>query len=193
MYFTIGGRQTQSGFYRVTYVGNESTSRRRAARTPVPRPGPARTSWRRSTTSSIPKAVEAAWPYLGHEDRYIRFAARVAIEHQDPKTWQERALSEKDPARAIDALLALVRATGQDPFHHPRKPGDPVPGADLQGPILEALARIDFDKLSAQQRRDTAARLRRPVQPHWASRSEAARARSSSPASIRTSPATAAS
>ena len=131
-----------------------------------------------------PTAVEAAWPYLGHEDRYIRFAARVAIEHQDPKTWQERALSEKDPARAIAALLALVRATGQDPFHHPRKPGDPVPGRDLQGPILDALARIDFDKLAPQQRHGHDPRLRRPVQPHRQAGGGGA-ARSSSPASTR--------
>ncbi len=26
LYFTIGGRRTQSGLYRVTYVGKESTS-----------------------------------------------------------------------------------------------------------------------------------------------------------------------
>src|SRR5207244_12833645 len=95
-----------------------------------------------------------AWPYLGHEDRYIRYAARVAVEHQDPKEWQDRALKETDPARAIAALLALVRAVGQDPFHHPRQPGDPVPGAALQGPILQALDRIDWEKLTDPQRLD---------------------------------------
>src|SRR5262249_4431262 len=50
--------------------------------------------------------------------------------------------------------LALVRATGQDPFHHPRKPGDPVPGASLKEPILAALDRIDWDKLNDGQRLD---------------------------------------
>jgi putative heme-binding domain-containing protein len=154
MYFTIGGRRTQSGLYRVTYVGSEPTA-------PSEGGGDAKTAEARALRHKLesyhkadPKAVETAWPYLGHEDRYIRFAARVAVEHQDPKTWQDRALSEKDPAKALGALLALVRATGQDPFHHPRKPGDPVPGRDLQGPVLEALARIDFDKLAPQQRTD---------------------------------------
>jgi putative heme-binding domain-containing protein len=101
-----------------------------------------------------PRAIETAWPYLGHEDRYIRFAARVALEHQDPKEWQERTLAETDPARALNALLALVRATGQDPFHHPRKPADPVPGAALKQPILAALGRIDWEKLTEPQRLD---------------------------------------
>jgi putative heme-binding domain-containing protein len=155
MYFAIGGRKTQSGLYRITYVGTESTE---PSKGDVKTGAEARALRHKleafHTDKSGPKAVETAWPYLGHEDRYIRFAARVAVEHQDPKSWQERALSEKDPATAIAALLALVRATGRDPFHHPRKPGDPVPGRDLQGPVLDALARIDFDKLTPEQRTD---------------------------------------
>jgi putative heme-binding domain-containing protein len=153
LYFTIGGRKTQSGFYRVTYVGKESTA---------PSKGDDRGAEARALRHKLeafhghpdPKVVETAWPYLGHEDRFIRFAARVAVEHQDPKTWQDRALAERDAAKALGALLALVRATGQDPFHHPRKPGDPVPGADLQRPILEALDGIDWEKLTDAQRLD---------------------------------------
>jgi putative heme-binding domain-containing protein len=153
LYFTIGGRKTQSGLYRVTYVGKESTT---------PSQPDSRGAEARALRHSLeefhgrqdPKAVDAAWPYLGHEDRYIRFAARVAIEHQDPKTWQARALAEKDPAASLGALLALVRATMQDPFHHPRKDGDPVPGVELKAPVLEALARLDWDKLTHQQRLD---------------------------------------
>ena len=61
--------------------------------------------------------MEVAWPQLNHVDRYIRSAARVAIEHQDPLTWKERALAEKDPPSAIQALLALV----------PRRQYGPVP------------------------------------------------------------------
>jgi putative heme-binding domain-containing protein len=154
LYFTIGGRRTQSGLYRVTYLGKESTE--------PAKNGDAAGALARALRHKLeafhgkqdPHAVDTAWPYLGHEDRFVRFAARVAIEHQDPKTWQERALAEKDPARALAALLALVRATGQDPFHHPRKPADPVPGADLKAPILEALDRIDWSELSDSQRLD---------------------------------------
>ena len=42
------------------------------------------------------KAVETAWRYLNHEDRFIRFAARTALEHQGVTLWRERALQEKD-------------------------------------------------------------------------------------------------
>jgi putative heme-binding domain-containing protein len=153
LYFTIGGRKTQSGLYRVTYTGKESTAPAKADDA-----GAEARALRHQLEAlhghSDPKAVETAWPYLGHADRYIRFAARVAIEHQDPKTWQDRALAEQDPARELGALLALVRAVGQDPFHHPRKPAEPVPGAALKTPILHVLERIDWQQLTDAQRLD---------------------------------------
>ena len=52
------------------------------------------------------------------------------------------------------ALLALVRAAGQDPFHHPRTTADAIPGVTLREPILQALARIDFNKLTNSQQLD---------------------------------------
>jgi putative heme-binding domain-containing protein len=153
VYFTVGGRKTQSSLYRLTYTGSEST----ALVTDVAAPN-ALHSLRKKLESyhghADDSAIDAAWPYLDHADRFIRFAARVAIEHQDPKKWQERALHETNPAKSIQALLALVRATGQDPFHHPRKPGEPIPGVALKAPILEALGRLDWKNLTQSQRLD---------------------------------------
>ncbi|HEV2947906.1 MAG TPA: heme-binding protein, partial [Gemmataceae bacterium] len=156
LYFTIGGRKTQSGLYRVTYTGSEST----APAPPGPAPGPLHSlrqgleSFQTSAHRESQVAVDSAWPHLDHEDRFIRYAARVAIEHQTPSFWQDRALKEGDAGKAILALLALVRAVGQDPFHHPRKPGNPVPGEDLKKPILDALDRIDWEKLTYSLRLD---------------------------------------
>jgi putative heme-binding domain-containing protein len=153
LYFTIGGRKTQSGLYRVTYTGKEPTA---------PAQGDDTGAGARALRHRLeafhgkqdPRAVATAWKYLDHSDRFIRFAARVAIEHQDPKTWQDRALNEQKPARALGALLALVRAVGQDPFHHHRKPNAPVPGAALKAPILAALERIEWDRLTEAQHLD---------------------------------------
>ncbi len=135
MYFTIGGRQTQSGLYRVTYTGKESTA---------PAKGDDRGAEARALRRRLeafhghrdPRAVEVAWPYLGHPDRFIRFAARVAVEHQDPQTWQERALAEKQPAAALTALLALARL------------GD----KSLENRVLQALDRLAWDPLTDAQR-----------------------------------------
>jgi putative heme-binding domain-containing protein len=153
LYFTIGGRRTQSGLYRVTYQGSEST----APSSGGPAPGPLHALRRQLEAfhgHRDPEAVAAVWPYLGHEDRFIRSAARIALEHQDPRQWQERALRETGPARALGALLALVRATGQDPFHHPRQPSDPIAGAAVKSSLLGALDHIPWDKLSDPERLD---------------------------------------
>jgi putative heme-binding domain-containing protein len=57
-----------------------------------------------------PAAIDRAWPHLNSGDRAIRYAARVAIEHQDPKLWTERALAETRNTAAIQAMVALSRS-----------------------------------------------------------------------------------
>ncbi len=66
MYFTIGGRSTMSGLYRVTYIGKESTGSRKSSLTrpgsAMPRSGAAR--FRKKLESyygkTDPKAVETS-------------------------------------------------------------------------------------------------------------------------------------
>ena len=65
-------------------------------------------------TRNDPKAAAAAWPHLGSEDRFLRFAARVALETVSAETWKARALAEKDAATSIIAMLALARVGGAD-------------------------------------------------------------------------------
>jgi putative heme-binding domain-containing protein len=153
LYFAIGGRNTQSGLYRVTYTGKEPRI--------LPEYNPdLRGAEMRALRHKIEsfhghkdaKAVEEVWPYLNHSDRFIRFAARVALEWQDPKRWQERALEEKDPEAALTALLALVRVSATDPFHRTKD----TPPVDITLPdhILAALDRIKWDQLNNDQRLD---------------------------------------
>ena len=136
MYFTIGGRGTQSALYRLRYVGPEST----VALGPQSYPGAAEARALRSRLEAFhgrkdPAGIEFAWPYLGHADRFIRYAACIASESQEATQWQERALSEKDPHTLITALVALARH------------GD----GSLQSRILEALERLDFVSLTETQ------------------------------------------
>jgi putative heme-binding domain-containing protein len=99
-----------------------------------------------------PKAIDEAWPYLSGHDRFVQFAARVAIEHQDPKLWTDQALAEQDPSRAIHALLALARVSAPCPEHTKDKKatGDPA----VRAKILASLGRIDFSKLTDAQKLD---------------------------------------
>ena len=56
-----------------------------------------------------PKAVETAWPYLKSKDYHLRYAARIAIEWQHPKSWASKAYDESNDLAAIHALLGLAR------------------------------------------------------------------------------------
>jgi putative heme-binding domain-containing protein len=151
LYFAIGGRRTKSGLYRVTYVGNEATA---PSQTPdTPEAAEAR-ALRRKLEAFHGRvdaaAINAAWPHLKSGDRFLRFAARTAIEHQPLSGWADRALAETDPRTAIAALLALARAGGSDPFHRPAS-APPVDAA-LRGQLLAALAKIDWNKLTVADR-----------------------------------------
>jgi len=144
MYFTIGGRRVQSGLYRVTYVGDESTA---------PVQATVEVSDARSTRHALeiyhgkqdPRAIVAAWPYLAHEDRFIRFAARTAIEHQPAEAWADKALTEPDPAKQVEALLALARVMGVCPLH--RNEQTPAVDVAMRDRLLAAVLSIDVSKL----------------------------------------------
>lgn len=148
MYFTIGGRRVQSGLYRVTYVGDESTDLVQTTTTE---------NAARKTRHALeafhgkqdPAAVDAAWPHLADEDRFIRFAARTAVEHQPLETWADRALSEPDPAKQITALLALARVAGVCPQHRT----DETPEVDtaMRDKLLAAVTSIDAEKIDLTQ------------------------------------------
>ncbi|MBP7140527.1 MAG: c-type cytochrome [Opitutaceae bacterium] len=149
MYFAIGGRRVQSGVYRVTYQGTESTA---PAQVKEPK-NPLRDLRHRLEklhTSSSPKGVAMAWPYLGHADRFIRWAARTAIEHIPTSAWADRALRERDPAARVEALLALARAGGISPPH--RTDESPPVDHALGERLLKSLVEIDFDRLDPQRR-----------------------------------------
>lgn len=159
MYFLIGGRKTQSGLYRVTYAGKESTV------PAIERQANADQRKIRHELEALhvgehPEAVEKAWPYLGSSDRFLRAAARAAIEKRPLESCQDRALAEADPQAAITALTAVARKV-----HRTFKPTGPdldtpppvYPATDakrhpLQGPVLAALGKLDWSRLSPEQR-----------------------------------------
>jgi putative heme-binding domain-containing protein len=148
MYFTIGGRRVQSGLYRVTYTGSEST----IPQTHRDQIGLRERSERHTLESfhgrKDAKAVEVAWPYLNHSDRFIRWAARTAIEHQPVETWLDRALAEPDPKAKIEALLAASRVIGICPQH--RKSEATSDDVQRGRNVLAALESIPWTTLPAE-------------------------------------------
>ena len=58
--------------------------------------------------------VDRLIPLLADPDRFIRFAARVAIEHADLKPYRDRLLELGDSRASMEGMLAVVRATRLD-------------------------------------------------------------------------------
>lgn len=59
------------------------------------------------------KALEIAWPQLASDDRFIRYAARLAVESQPLDQWKDIALAETNPNAALTALLSLAQPRRQ--------------------------------------------------------------------------------
>ncbi len=147
MYFAIGGRRVQSGIYRVTYTGSEST----ALVSPTPVANPARALRHQLEAfhgKADPRALNVAWPHLNSPDRFIRWAARTAIEHVPHAQWADRALSEIDPARRVEALLGLARVGGVSP---PHRKSEYVPDTALGRRLLQSLASTNWAALDADR------------------------------------------
>ncbi len=107
-YFTIGGRGTQSALFRITYNGIESTSAVSGELA-----GADARKLRRSLEEfhgkEHPNAIETAWPYLSSSDRWLRHAARIAIESQPVDQWAEKVMVEKNLQARITGSVALAR------------------------------------------------------------------------------------
>lgn len=136
LYFAIGGRRTQSGLYRITHADAPKAEKaENIAATPSPE-RELRHRLERFHRDPSPQAIDAAWPHLAHADRAIRFAARVAIEHQPVDSWRKRALDERRPVAAIEAIIALARHGSKDDF----------------SPAVGTLDRIDYEKLDESRK-----------------------------------------
>ncbi len=133
-YFTIGGRRTQSGLYRVTHKSSAAITPINLADTNAEQRA-IRHKLEKLHHAGAENAVKTAWEYLDHSDRHIRFAARIALEHQPVAEWQQKALDEQNPAKLVTALLSLCR-NGDD---------------SLQEPIIQALARAHSSDQSEEQ------------------------------------------
>ncbi len=138
MYFTVGGRGTQSHLFRVSYTGSEAAAPLAASALHDADGSEARSLRHKLEAMNVapdPATVAAAWPHLASADRSIRYAARLAVERNPVAEWQTKALEEKQPDAAFTALLALAR----------------LGTADTQPAIFKSLAAFPFSSLTEEQ------------------------------------------
>lgn len=131
MYFTIGGRGTQAGLYRVSWTGEQADEERPGFLIVEKKARAIRRGLEEEHTQR--NANEIAWDSLrlGAGDRHIRNAGRVALESYVVPLWRDRALAETESRPGLTALLALAR----------------VGTKDDQAAILKALGKWPLDSL----------------------------------------------
>ncbi|MCC6494316.1 MAG: c-type cytochrome [Pirellulales bacterium] len=141
LYFTVGGRQTQGGLYRIVWDGPSASAAGAAADgaavadDTAAKARAARRALEELHGEHASGAESPAWAGLSSPDRFIRYAALTALERVDASSWQDRALGETDLLARFTALMALAR---RDQPAQPHK-------------WVGAIAAVEFHKLSEQE------------------------------------------
>lgn len=139
LYFTVGGRRTQSALYRIRYTGDLDGDAAESGQSVDEEAERLRELRRRIEATHVGEAEDAidlAMEHLGHPDRAIRFASRIAVEHRPVDRWRERVLGLADPHARILGIVALARHGVEDD----------------QPAAVTALSELDWSRLSDVQR-----------------------------------------
>jgi putative heme-binding domain-containing protein len=131
LYFTLGGRGTAGGVYRIRY--SAKLPKEVQGQQPLAAWSPARSKWK-SPASPTREAclqalhsknaleqrhacenlirfgyeppVDALWPLLSGPDRFLRTAARLVLQRIEPAKWIDR-LQQSDDLPALEGIVAL--------------------------------------------------------------------------------------
>jgi len=108
LYFASGGRKLDSRFYRLRYTGQGATAGTLTAGNDGQQLRQLRKRLEAQHQEGTTADVDLIWENLNHEDRFIKYAARVALEHQKPSSWRGKLKAEEDADRIIQAAIALA-------------------------------------------------------------------------------------
>ncbi len=135
LYFAVGGRGTQSALYRVSYVGNESTAPVASASNNTDLATSRARALRHRLEAFHGKSngdLDLILANIGNEDRFLRYAARVALESQPIAKWRGRAFEAQGKMAIISAMMAVA---------HQGSPQD-------VDPLVEKLSSVDYASLT---------------------------------------------
>ncbi len=137
LYFATGGRGLDSHLFRLSYVGDISESEN------IPNNEgeelrQLRHQLENYSSVSPEEAIKISWTNLDHDDRFIRYASRIALENLPIDQWKENYFLEKSPVKIIEAGIALARQGEKKE----------------QISILNKLNQINWEDLNLQQQLD---------------------------------------
>jgi len=140
LYFLTGGRKLISDLYRVSYkkqdeIIKDKKTEKLVDETPEQK---IRKELEQYHKPADPAAIKVIWPYLKHDDRHVRYAARIALEHQPINSWIKLAWKEKNIQTVIQSHIALAR------MGHP----------SLKSNMLKKLRTINIERISLEKKTD---------------------------------------
>ena len=139
MYFLMGGRRLESALYRVTYNGERNAEIKELTEN---RKGKGDRELRKELevlhTKKAPDQMEFIIDNLDNNDRFIRYAARVAMENQDYELWRDEIEKSASVLKTVNLSLSIARHA-EDP--------DRIAA-------LNALMEIDWINLSEAEKMD---------------------------------------
>ncbi len=138
LYFATGGRGLDSHLFRLRSKGEVKSETPAVDNTENTALRTLRKEIEKYHSDVSDKAVPLAWENLSHSDRFIRYASRVALEHQPLKNWEAQYLSESDPVKLIEGGIAMAHQGT----------------SEIQGKIIEKLDQVAWNKLTKSQQMD---------------------------------------
>ncbi|MBL4884438.1 MAG: heme-binding protein, partial [Planctomycetaceae bacterium] len=142
LYFTSGGRGTQSELFRVIYTGKQKKSRKNlSANSKESKLRKERHQIEKLHQDGLKLSSKQLWTLvdqLGHQDRFLRYTARIALEDQATDLWAGSVLKQKNPVGVINGVIGLARQA--DPALQPR--------------LIAALESINFNSLDISTKLD---------------------------------------
>ncbi|MDH3651564.1 MAG: heme-binding protein, partial [Saprospiraceae bacterium] len=110
LYFATGGRDLESHFYRLRYTGSDKSQPRDADNDLTTELRQLRRKLESLHGAPSSGGTALAWLHLDHPDRFIRYAARIGLEHLPLEQWEDKVYSELNYRKFVPAAIALARS-----------------------------------------------------------------------------------
>ncbi|MGO3193866.1 c-type cytochrome [Sphingobacterium sp. JB170] len=138
LYFLTGGRKLESDIYRVYYKEQDEIDPAKKLEQPNFSPEFAlRKEIEQYHKPSPAGTAKKMWEHLGNPDRHVRYAARIAIEHQPLQEWESLVFSERSITKLTEGVLALARTAAPQPA--------------LRDRLLARMALIPLDRITQEK------------------------------------------
>ncbi|NAS14055.1 c-type cytochrome [Poritiphilus flavus] len=138
LYFATGGRGLDSHLYRLRYVGPENSTEIAKSTEEQEELRKLRHRIEKYHSQADKNAIPLAWDNLDHQDRFVRYASRIALENLPTADWKQQFLAERDPLKVITAGVAMARQGWKE----------------SQSELLSRLNSLNFNELTESQKLD---------------------------------------